>query len=633
MKLIKNSKSKFVKLRDKYVNDFPLIEIKEENLWISERYTFSNATYIRPVKDSKVGRIEVQLFNEIQEIQFFWLEVTFAHTERERIEDAKSPDAFKIQPEAILGPIEEITINDISNKYPDVVIEGAKANTKKHEVEVSFYLNEENRVDPKIYKTKIFVDNKEDKDKLKDLSVTGEIDINVLKLTNQEVKQGVTLTLEDIENFEISEKFLAAPPPVVPEKNIVIPKKDIILQKVTYIPPLSIDSRVGYLQVEYQKSERVINERVAFEFPATIRQSAEALVHAIPAEEFVYAGPSRKVTPKEVDKTFFRYNGKADIDIDGVIFDKNLINDDSRFTHLFLLIKCRTAIVKVPMALEFELSRNEYKHKAKTDAKTENGSILFSDKVLTPKRLFEANEGNAHALKELIRGAEIVDGYSYSSIKNLEVINFLPDSRIAMFKVHAIEDLDGEKVLHIFEKQHMMNNSYYEWKLDLLKADNIQIDGKYISNYPPQSLHEKTFISTDEYAIQWIQYIPPLKDEKQVDVKIKVAAGERSKFIIKKLTFPLSISEHLFIVQKKQILKFLKGIKASDLTIDIDVTGQPVKQITPDDIIGVPSGVDCAVKYSPPAQGKKSTRVIVKLTRGIYSTGFEQTIIFAEPQA
>ncbi|MCP4336409.1 MAG: hypothetical protein GY679_01000 [Mycoplasma sp.] len=631
MKLIKNNKSEFVKLRDKYINDFPLLNIGEEHLWISGRFTYSDCTYVRPEGDSSIARLEVRLFNESQEIKFFWLEINYKYTENERIEDAALPSSFKIRPEAILGHITQITVDDIANKYSDVIIHNVKPVAKNTHIEIQFSVQSENDDNPVIQRIRVEVDNKKDKETLKDLSITGEIDVNVLKLINQEVKKGATLTIEDLKSYQISQSFLDSPPPITLKSNIVKPNKDVKIQKISYIPPISIDSRVGYLQVEYKILQRLFNERVAFEFASTIRQAAEAFVHSIPIENFKYIAHSRKVPPLKIKKQDFYYKGLADVEIHDVKFDKNLIDDNSRFTKVVLHIKYRTAIVPIPITLEFEISRNEYKNRVETDIKTENGSIIFDPKTVTPQLLFKAKNGNRKIIKDIIKKAEIVEGYPYNFIKELEVINFLPESRIAMFKVNTVEKNSGERIQHIFEKQYIMKETYYEYKLEKLTAKDIEVDNRYIQDYPPKVLHEKIFKPSEEYYIQWIQYIPPSKDTKQVDVKIKVSSGNKTKFIIKKLFFKWTISEHLMWLKYNQVLKNLQDIRPSDLSINIDFSGEPVEEITADNIIGVPPGIECNVIYKKPEIGKKSTRIIIKLKREDYNVGFEQTIIFNKP--
>lgn len=72
-------------------------------------------------------------------------------------------------------------------------------------------------------------------------------------------------------------------------------------------------------------------------------------------------------------------------------------------------------------------------------------------------------------------------------------------------------------------------------------------------------------------------------------------------------------------------------LKPQDLTLLIDIENTPPSEITEKDIVGIPKGVQTKISYKPPRNGERSTRVLIEFTKDNFTTGFEQTLIFAKP--
>lgn len=92
-------------------------------------------------------------------------------------------------------------------------------------------------------------------------------------------------------------------------------------------------------------------------------------------------------------------------------------------------------------------------------AKTENGSVIFIKQFIAPDNFYPLIDAKKYELKNpgvLAKNITINSDYPYSSVKDMKLINFDPNSRELMFKVNAIESDGPRKIVRSFEKAEKM---------------------------------------------------------------------------------------------------------------------------------------------------------------------------------
>lgn len=77
-------------------------------------------------------------------------------------------------------------------------------------------------------------------------------------------------------------------------------------------------------------------------------------------------------------------------------------------------------------------------------------------------------------------------------------------------------------------------------------------------------------------------------------------------------------------------MEYVKLLDPSYIFIDIDTDGEPIKEVTKNDISGIPMGIEYEVLYIPPEKGSNYTRLKIRLVKGTQSVVYEQSIEFGE---
>lgn len=189
---------------------------------------------------------------------------------------------------------------------------------------------------------------------------TETVQINVLKMFDHEFVSGSKLLISDLQHFEVAHSFLKSSPPTVINSSVIIPKPYINIMKIFYIPPKDVDSTEAEMIVEYEFNGRIHSDRVVFFFAMTIRQAAEKTLAQESIVNFQYLPKMRRVPPTDIDALDFRYVGELPLKIIGVEYNHENVDPDNRFITVTLIIRYRTAVIKVIKRLEFQYSRNEY---------------------------------------------------------------------------------------------------------------------------------------------------------------------------------------------------------------------------------------------------------------------------------
>lgn len=631
---------KIIKVKEEVLKGFPLLSLKERDLEIKPPFVFSTLYYNRPLGNSKMASAEIELFSPSGDVISEKIYFEFKYSEIDRVEDAKKIESFSIRPEVLYAnKVDNFAPDDFTNKYEDIVINkvsGKKKNLDGNYVIISFQFNETYHkvTNPEKFTIDFPIDLVENELTLAQ-SQTESIEVNVLKMFDHEFASGTKMLIQDLEHFEISPAFLKSSPPTVVNSNFVIPKPYINLIKIDYVPPKDVDSLEAEVLVEYELNGRINSDRVVVFFAMSIRTAAEKKLATESMVNFQFLPKSRKVPPIHMDELDFQYNGDLPLKIIGVEYNHESIDPDDRFVNALIIIRYRTVILKLVKRLEFQYSRNEYINGSWVSAKTENGSITFDKNFINPDVFYEFIDAKTFEFRkqgELIKNAQINPDYPYDSIKAMKLINFDINSRTLMFKVIAIE-LDGErKIQRSFEKNEKMPWSYIEWKLGKMQPNDLQIVHSYMPEYPTYNLDEKIFEAAGEHKVLSVQYIYPGDDAKSVEVQVQVIAGERSKFITKKIDFNTTYNEYKEKLRTQELINTLRQIRASDISLVLDIDGQPPESISKENILGVPQGVEVKVVYKQPRTGERVARLIIEMKVEKFITGFEQTLIFGKPR-
>lgn len=635
---------KLVKIKEIVLHGYPLLSLKERDFEIKSPYVFSTLTYSRPLGPSRMGSAEVEIYSPAGDVLTEKVYFEFKYSEAERIEDAQKADSFKIRPETLFTrKTENFTPNDFTSKYSDVQITKVKP---LRTTEEGFQVV---RLDCEFDSTLIDSDQKSRRQQefsvefiikttFEELtfsqSETETIQVNVRRMLDESIDAGEKLEIKDLEHFTINPTFLRGSPPVIINSSVILPRPYIDVIKIEYIPPYDIDSKSAQLIVEYDYNGRTHSERVGFEFVSTIRQAAEILVKQETVVNYRYIPLSRRVPPVHMDEDDFTYDGDLPLRIVGVEYKYESVDPDNRFVNATLLVMYRTVVVKVIKRLEFQYSFNEYVNGKWIHARTENSSIFFDKTFISPDSFYEkVDPVSGVFLKpaELVKNATISPDYPYKSIEEIKLINFEVSSRLMMFKVTATEEHGGKTFTRTFEKHVKMKWSYDEFRLGKITEKDLIINQALLPEYPHTNIDEDIFYRSDNYGILSIQYIYPGDDAKEMDVQVQLVQGARSRFLTKHVVFPFSLNELKANNERWEIINTLRMLKPQDLTLLIDIENTPPSEITEKDIVGIPKGVQTKISYKPPRNGERATRVLIEFTKDNFTTGFEQTLIFAKP--
>lgn len=624
-----------VRVLDEVLDGYPLLNLKESHLEITSPYTFSALTYLRPIGNSRTARAAIELLSPDGDIVNQTIEFEFEYSEEQRIENAKQPSSFRLRPEAIYSKdIKNLKVDDFVNIYEDVVIsklvKSSAANIKS--VELVCYFDKSTKVTKNDQFLVIVPVNFEDEEATRQISLSGTYNVNVLNLGSEDVIDGLALTVDQLKHYSIDTKFLNGTPPISVSPAIVVPKPYIEIRKIDYIPPKNIDSRSAQLIVSYMFNGRTFVERVEFQFAGTIREAAERTIIHESRLNFKYTPIIRKTPPASFDVSQFIYTGDLTLEITNVKYDYSKIDPDNRFVDVELEIFYRATIVKIKKRLEFQYSKNEYINGNWIKATTENGSISFPQGFINADYLYgnlDVETYDFKLQKELVKNAKIVEAYNYKEIRDIKWINFDPKSREQMFKVTVVEPVGDLLVERSFEKSINLQWSFEEWQLGKITADDLIIDFSKLQNRPTRDISERIFYKSQLFKVISIQYAMPAETVKLVRMQVLVGAGERTKYLIKEVPFQYSIKEYEQVLLDREIMDVLMNIHPKTISLNINTNNVAPAEIRPEQVLGVPDGIDIRVKYHPPKSGESSTRITIFLSRGTFSIGFEQTLIFA----
>ena len=624
-----------IQVKVSVVNTYPATNITADDLIIAEGFHFSSLSYKRPVGPSKVGKLDVELISSTGDIHEYQIDIKFKYSENRRLLKAQEPSSFSIKFNSIITKKPNaIDRDDIDHLFDDISIEAVEWLPKADHENVGTYkiiyrfivskkLSKPFYVDLPVNFTELF-------DKEAENAEVNELSIKSLTSTDWEVSEGLTLTPEEVKNYWIDPSFWKTAPPIKPTADLITPKAGVKLKKVDYFPPKTITSKNGYLHIYYIKNKRTYSERVKFEFKLSIAEAAQKVISSVNAKDVIYLSENRMVAPTKLTADNFKYIGELPVTITGVDYNFEAVDSDDRFITCDVIFTYRTVSLKFRKKLEFQFSKSEYVSGKWTTAKTENGSISIDKKFHKPQNIFEIINGNRKARNELVTTATIVEGYNYSTIKDIKVINFNIDSRLVMFKITVIEKVGSINAERTFEKQLELNESYEEFQLDSINENDLIVDYDSLAPFPPDEIPETSILYDERFKVLSIQYVKPNDNEKTVDVQVKIGVGRKTRFLTKQFTWALSKVEF----EKKQweieSLEFVKDIHPSDIFIKVDIDGEPVKKITEKDVDGVPTGIEYSVNYSAPMPGQSVGRVSVKLWKGNQSIEYEQTLEFAE---
>ena len=645
-----------VRIDNLLLQDFPLVSLTEENLIFAPGYHFSSLTYVRPSGASHKGSAVVEVINNSGDILVKEIELEFAFSEAERLQDARKVESFSIRPEALMKrDPSTIETSDVEHKYEDIKISkvqfsdkpfaiGKKATIKKTSVKsldtdygyllvtYGFIRKEKNSNSLTSEKIQLPIDRISDFDLVEDTNEQRS-QIGILKTQDEEVKKKLSKTVEELSRFQIKPNFLNGAPPIDVNLSILIPGMGVKFRKVNYYPPKTIDDKKAYLQVEYYFKDRIYNERVKFMFSKTIRESVVALIKRVQLSDFKFLSESRIAPPTFLTSEDFRYEGRVPgVEITDVIYNYDEVGNDKRHIMPELVVTYRTVDLIVRKKLEFKYSKNEYIEGKWRFATTENGSVEFPKIFTDPVAIYKLFKGDIKLKKELMRGSKIVEGYSYDYVKKIEVVNFEKDSDYAVFKIIAQETYGNQKLDRVFEKWVEMRCSYQEAILQELNSNDVGIVKKDLPNFPPKTINDSYFVIDDMFKILSIQYNRPEDDEKIVQVELKIGVDKKSIFIVKELKFKYSKKEYNNLIWKSDVQEYLHRIDPASITVDVDLNGSPVEKITNDMIIGLPTEVEYSVDYKPPKYGKRDTRMVLKIWKGNMRVSFEQTLVFKDPR-
>lgn len=624
-----------VRVKDEILDGYPVLNLKESHIEIESPYSFSALTYQRPFGQSKTGRATFELLSAAGDIVTQTIEFDFEFTEEQRIQKAMHPSSFKLRPEAIYSrDIANLKIEDFKNIYEDVVIAKIIKSPVKDVKSVDLvYYFDNSKSNKNDMLTVTIPLNLDDIEAARAISLTGMIDVNVLSLSHTDILDGLALTIDQIKHYTIDTKFLNGTPPINLSASIVTAKPYIEIRKIDYLPPKDIDSKVAQLIVAYMFNGRTHVERVQFEFAGTIREAAERTIVHEPRINFKYVPTSRKTPPIGFEKSQFVYTGDLTLDIVGVNYDYQKIDPDNRFVDVELEIYYRATLVKIKKRIEFQYSKNEYINGNWVHATTENGSITFPQGYITPDFLYGGLNVETYEFKhqkDMVKNAKIVEAFNYKLVKDIKWINFDPKSRDQMFKVTVIESVAGREIERSFEKVIPVQWSYEEWVLGNIKPENLIIDFAKLQNRPTRDISERIFHKSLQFKVISIQYVMPPETSKLVRMQVLLAAGERTKYLTKEIPFQYSVKEYEQLLIDREIMDALMAINPKTISLKLDISKSAPREILPEQVLGVPDGIDIKVKYTPPKTGESHTRVTVLLSRGTYSIGFEQTLIFGQ---
>jgi len=109
-----------IRLKDKYRDGYPLVNLKKEHFIIQDGYKFSTAIFTRPKKDERVGVANITLINEYGDLIEREVFLQFEYTEEQRINQAMKPESFKLRDSALINDNpKKISEVDVVNIFED----------------------------------------------------------------------------------------------------------------------------------------------------------------------------------------------------------------------------------------------------------------------------------------------------------------------------------------------------------------------------------------------------------------------------------------------------------------------------------------------------------------------------------
>lgn len=622
------------KFKIELLEGFPLVNLKEEHFDIKKGYKLSAVVFNRPKGNDKKATAQVWVLSKFGDIIKETLDLEFKFSEKERINDALKPQEYKIRPEALqLGVARKITSEDIVTPWEDIIVEKVTVQkTDQKKIWKLILLVRFTSTNNK-HEVNLIVDYN-DYQQLNSLSLTGTIELNI----SPEAKVD-DMDFEDedkIEDFIVNTDITSGSPPSVPTKNIVIPAPHVRLTKLDYTPPKSVDAHEGALKVEYlnRETEQVISKWIKIYFKKTIREAAQRLIHSIEAKDIRYLPKNRKTPPVEIKAEQFRYIGNIPgLEIVDINYDYNTIGLQHRFIEVVLIVEYKTMFFKVKKIIEFLWSKQEYFDGTFRTIKHENDSIDMPSALLEPANLKAIASGDKTLQTKLINNSKISPNYPYTSIENIAISRFVEDSNLVIFVIDVKEKKGKDIIDHKFEKHAIIMQTFNEYKLNKLTAQDIQIDNNFLPIAPTTEISEQIFEIPDWCLFEAMQYAKPISSTKVMNIQLKLKTGSATVFIEKPLYFKMSMDEFHAYEQNLWEQDYLRALSPNDITIKVDLDGEPVNEISPADISGIPKGIGIKVTYNKPPKGKKTTRVLVTLTKGEAKMAFEQTLIFAKAES
>lgn len=625
---------KLAKFKVEYLKGYPIVNLKEEHFNIKEGYKLSAVVFNRPKGNEKQASAQIWVISRFGDIIEEKINLEFAYSEKDRITKALMPSSFKLRPEALqTGHARQILPEDIITPWEDVKIEKTIPRKTKSKNVWEITLVVEITQNDKKHEVSLLIDYT-DTNALNALSITGTVEINLKK--QEKVNDLELEDLDQINDFEINEEIVNGSPPSLPNKNIIKPAEHIRIMKLDYFPPESVDSREAGLKVEYfnRNSDQVVSKIIKLNFKRTIREAAKKLINSIPTTDFRYLANNRKTPPLTMDGSEFEYLGSIPgLYVIDTKYDYNQVGMKRRFIDVILILEYKTMFFKINKVVEFSWSKQEYIDGTFRTIKRENDSINFPKSFLVGSIIKRISEEDKALTMRLINEATIDKNYPYSTIKDIAISRFAEDSNLVIFAIKAIEKKGKDTIVHNFEKHVVIEKTYNEERLEKLTPEDIFINEDLLPTTPSVEISEQIFTLPDWCFFESMQFTQPELDTNEMDVQLKLKTGSAVVFLNKTIVFKKTIQEFRDFEYQLWEQDYLYNLSPSDILINLDVDGEPVDQINPSDIEGVPKGIDIEIKYTKPPVGKRATRVYISLIKGKAKVTFEQTLVFSKATA